>query len=294
MNTMQSLSFAEEADLNHIFFLAYPQTAALYQASERHYHNRQHLDSLLFQLDQVMDYVVKEGGLYALHVARLALLYHDAYYQPLSPGFNESMSASLFEESYIALLDHQPEQKRTDLLKYDIPNDVCTAIKCTARHTEEHPAQLPFSHKIVLDLDIREIGTDKFKWNKRLLMREAVATGEVDPIKYAEWCINFCVKMLRKECIYYTGLFHKLYEEKARANLRADYNLMWRVLCGGARHHDLDVEVMVPTDRDLQLFHDLDPSNKQMAIERLLMWPRPMPWSYYERSATESDFKEDQ
>lgn len=294
MNGHRDISPREESSLNALFYTLYPQAALLYQAPERHYHDRRHLDSVLFQLYQVLEYVEKEGGMYAYHVARMALLYHDAYYQPLSPGFNEQQSMQLFsyhfDNARVTLSIGRPSL----IIPQGFDDDVYSAIRCTARHTEEHPAQLPFSHKIVLDLDIREIGTDKFGWNKRLLMREAVATGEVDPIKYAEWCINFCVKMLRKECIYYTDLFHKLYEEKARANLRADYNLMWRVLCGGARHHDLDADLMVPTDRDLQLFHDLDPSNKQVAIERLLMWPRSMPWSYYERSATESDFKEDQ
>lgn len=217
----------------------------------------------------------QDAHAYDYQVARMALLFHDAYYQPLSPGFNETQSANLFEAAYTGLW--RTDQTVSEYAPSFFFRDVITAISATAHHTQD-ASDMPLSVQWVLDVDLHELGTPKYLHNRHQLMKEAAVTGQVEPIQYVCWLIGFLVKMLNKPRIFYTEVMHGLYEDAARRILRGEYNLMWYVITG-ASHHQGDSTLQVPTEEDQRLFQDFSLEEQQHLVRNVLAWPTTSLWS---------------
>lgn len=143
--------------LTAAFHALYPQVAMLYQAPERFYHNRQHLDSMLYQAHQWLGLnQSSDAERYDYQVVRMAILYHDAHYQTMTPGFNEEQSALMFKHQFEAFMCNA---SNASMVSEAFVPDVVNCIRATGRHMDQGVGLTRAMHW-VLDIDLHELGTD--------------------------------------------------------------------------------------------------------------------------------------
>lgn len=167
-----------------------------YSQKHRHYHTMAHIENCLEQLDSASGIAAEPAE------TELALWFHDAVYDPYSPG-NEEKSAALAT----ALLErHGVAAERVRRVHDHI---------MATRH--EAPAQTPDS-KLVVDIDLSILGAEadayaefeanvrkEYRWVPALLFRR----------KRAEILESF----LSRPQLYQIDVFRERYETRARHNL---------------------------------------------------------------------------
>lgn len=178
----------------------------LYSAPGRHYHNLDHINWCLAELEQCSTHF----GLSAdeIEILKIAIWWHDAVYNPYSK-LNEVNSANLFHKNCTDnFIDRMNKPKM---------HAIMDMILLTARHT----SCLSLSNQleqILLDIDLASLGYDHttFLRNNGNIRKEYYF---VDQETYCKASISFLQTMLEKKRIYYTDYFYDKYEQQARSNM---------------------------------------------------------------------------
>jgi predicted metal-dependent HD superfamily phosphohydrolase len=174
---------------------------ARYAEPQRHYHTWDHIEALLTHFETIK---------HALHdpVSTLwALYWHDAIYDPHRPD-NEDASADLLVGDAAGLLTDL-SLKRADRIiratkEHLVPSDIS--------ESDRHDLQ------IFLDIDLSILGArdDVFDTYEENIRKEyAFVPDDV----YTQARSSILSGFLKRERLYFSDHFFKLWEHKARANL---------------------------------------------------------------------------
>lgn len=165
---------------------------------DRHYHNIEHIAELLIRLRPMVD----EYRPQITHLEELiqAVIWHDETYVPLKSG-NERMSA-------------RSAVRANPLLN----GEVLTRIIMATLH-EGGPLET-IEEQIMADIDLRGFANDLDSF----LQTDASVRQEFSQVSDEDWKTgrgNFFRRLLERPRIYYTDLYFRQYEKKARHNLQS-------------------------------------------------------------------------
>lgn len=175
------------------------QLRSLLGGPDRHYHGIDHVETL-------WERHLAHGGSPGDDVMAFAIAYHDAIYDARRSD-NEKKSAQLW-------VQHATEAGHPDRVVLDVTR----AILATALHPFQDDA--PAHVLRMVDLDLLGLASDSAEFAKDT---ENVAKEFhwVSPKDFVAGRRQFFARMLDAPVLYRTAEFHALYEDKARANLRA-------------------------------------------------------------------------
>lgn len=167
-----------------------------YLNDKRHYHDIRHIVSIINKIQEVSkQYNLSEDDTVILH---LIAWYHDIIYKVGSLS-NEVDSANLFGEHFASKKDS----------KFD---KVIDGILSTKSHSDCNF----FTSSIFCDLDLHELGTDKYSANAEYIKKEALYVMDANEFHYKRQL--FLKSMLNKQFIFHTSWGWK-YELPARVNI---------------------------------------------------------------------------
>ncbi|WP_291724649.1 hypothetical protein [Bernardetia sp.] len=169
-----------------------------YKETTRHYHNWEHIKSMLRGLDDYSEEINDRLSV------ELAIWFHDAIYVPLRKD-NESRSAKFFQGQ---LSKHLPSERVRKVMKY---------IEATKNHAKTTDADL----RVLLDLDLAILGQSK-KVYQRYSSQVREEFGYVPNFLYKRGRKLVLKSFLEKETIYQTNYFKEHLEEQARENIREE------------------------------------------------------------------------
>ena len=181
-----------------------------YATPPRAYHDFNHVAEVLRHYDAVAD---GPGWVQPL-VVRLAVLYHDAVYEPGRKD-NETQSA-VFAREQIArwLPDAAVEVER-----------VAELIELTARHGQFRPGDfgktaVADDTRHFLDCDMAILGAEPARFDAYDRAIAAEYRGHVPGWLFRINRRRFLKSLLARPRIYLSGFFHERYDAQARSNLR--------------------------------------------------------------------------
>lgn len=166
-----------------------------YNEVHRHYHNWSHIESMMDTAWGVIP-----GGLRNPH-AIVALVLHDVIYEP-ARNDNEDNSAAFATEALEGC-------READIEK------VCAIIMATKGHQASSSVHMSY----VLDLDLSILGSEYetcMEYDDKIRREYAFVPNEVFNVHRAA----FLNKMLDQPQIYFTEVFRRMFEERARENMR--------------------------------------------------------------------------
>lgn len=175
---------------------------ARYAESHRYYHTWAHVKALLNLLEEV------RGELHDPHAVELAILYHDAIYDPRSEE-NEAMSAALMADELGPLVRARTLARAN------------TLILETAGH------QLPASGEpdllsdcaLFLDMDLSILGADQELFDAyEKAIREEYHFVPVED--YRQGRSTILEDFLGRERLYFSSQMHRRLDRRARENLK--------------------------------------------------------------------------
>lgn len=177
-----------------MFPAAYAELATRYGEPHRAYHHAGHIAEVL----RWFDWVAAEVGWDRPEDVRLAILFHDAIYDPLAKD-NEARSADLARQ-------------------YGASERVAELILLTARHGRLTPSEVDRDAAHFLDSDTAILGADaaEFDAYDAAIAREYAA---VPPDEFRTGRRKFLEGMLARPRIFLSDLFHARLDAAARANL---------------------------------------------------------------------------
>lgn len=168
-----------------------------YSSKFRHYHNLEHLEHMLNELDEVRSQVKD------LDTLLFAIFYHDIVYKPTKSD-NEHQSALLFE-------------KRISPTSFSNIAACVTQIELT----KEHQRSTDNDTNILLDLDLSILGKNPqeyLQYSKNIRKEYQIYPD----FMYRKGRKKVLKHMLELESIYKTTFFKQAYEHQARENLRRE------------------------------------------------------------------------
>lgn len=169
-----------------------------YAESHRHYHNGQHLDECLTELD------ASRSLASAPHEVELALWFHDAVYDPKSKT-NEEDSADLAVACLTAAR---------------LPTSTVEHVRQLILVTKTHRPGLLRDAALLIDLDLSILGKSRARfWTYEQAIRDEYRWVPVDT--YREKRAEVLAHFLARPSIYATDTFRQKYEAAARTNLAA-------------------------------------------------------------------------
>lgn len=178
---------------------------AAYAVPARAYHSLQHVHEVLRHYDEVAH---GPGWRQPVEVY-LAVLYHDAVYEPGSSD-NESRSAALAVEHIRQWLpDAGVDAAR-----------VAQLIELTARHGRLHQAEVDLDAALFLDCDMAILGADPAAFDAYDRGIAAEYRGRVPAWLYRLNRRRFLKGLLARERLYLSAFFHERFDLQARRNLR--------------------------------------------------------------------------
>lgn len=179
--------------------MAYLST--LYAQSHRHYHNIDHINFCLGELEKC-DGVSHETR----RIVTYAIWYHDAVYNPYSAE-NEYQSEEMFYRQH----------QSPSILTFEEFDAIGTAIRATAYHTKHQP-NLEFSSHLMLDIDLAGLGQDwrVFQKNGEQIRKEY---AHIEDGVFNRARVEFFEALQKRPTIYYTDFFKARYEASARENV---------------------------------------------------------------------------
>ncbi len=187
---------------------------ARYEEPHRHYHTVLHLEACLRAVHVLTQMPPRE--------VELALLFHDAVYDPSAANNEQASVELLFEEGRRAWLDDALLQRTAPL------------ILATKHLGDEMPEEAGW----VVDADLSILGTEdqeKFELYEQQVRREYAF---VDDHVFAAGRANFVRGMLERDTIFATRRGRLLWEKNARRNLRRSALLLPKPLpCGSLPRH---------------------------------------------------------
>jgi len=171
---------------------------AAYREPARKYHNLQHLEECLAELE------ANRAAARRPERVAAALWFHDAIYDP-SSSQNEEASAALA----VDCLDE------ADVLRE--PREIVRQlILCTKTH---EPGDVPDA-ALLIDIDLSILGQPAARfWEYEQAVRAEYSW--VPPVEFAQKRTAILSQFLSRPAIYRTELFRSRYEATARANLEA-------------------------------------------------------------------------
>jgi predicted metal-dependent HD superfamily phosphohydrolase len=187
---------------------------AAYAEPPRAYHNFQHVDEVLRHYREV---ATGPGWMQPREVA-LAVLYHDAIYQP-GRSDNESRSARFAVEQ----LEQWQPQSGIDAQR------VAYLIELTARHGQFAPVDFdgdraPDDVRRFLDCDMAILGAKPAVFDAYDRGIAAEYRGTLPGWLFRLGRRRFLRALLARERIFLSGFFHSRLDAQARANLRRAVN----------------------------------------------------------------------
>ena len=179
-----------------------------YREPHRHYHGWGHIDRLIDLLDTHLDECFDRVAV------ELAIWFHDAIYLPANPN-NEIESARLLRAQAHRL---NIEPRRIE--------DAATMIHATRPQSSRLDGETDHSDtRLLQDLDLSILGSDAATYSK---YAEAIALeySTLPPDKFASGRIRILEKFLQRTRIYSIERFVTAYEERARANLAREIEVL--------------------------------------------------------------------
>jgi predicted metal-dependent HD superfamily phosphohydrolase len=181
--------------------------AAAYGEPHRAYHDARHIGEVLAWFDAVAD----GSGWQRPAEVFVAILFHDAVYDPLAPhGDSERASAALARE-WIA---RTPAWAAVDAAR------VAALIELTARHGALDAAELRGDPDaaLFLDCDLSIVGAAPARYDEyeRAIAREYAA---VPPEAFRAGRRTFVARLAARERLFFSDFFHARLDGAARANL---------------------------------------------------------------------------
>lgn len=188
--------------------LAYLTT--LYTQPHRYYHNINHINFCLGQLE-----LVPKLDSYEEKIVTYAIWYHDAIYNPYSIK-NEAASAELFRATHT----------NSDISVYI--NNIEDAILETAYHTDD-VLEPTSTTALMLDIDLAGLGQDweTFSDNGDMIRLEY---SHIDDYTFTHNRLKFFEALARKSHIYYTEFFSHKYEVAAQTNVDNEIKRLYSIL----------------------------------------------------------------
>lgn len=185
-------SRCDEAKARQVF----AEMAAHYDEPHRHYHTAEHIRHCLRQLDLIPDDDPHRDAV------ELAIWFHDVIYRIGDPA-NEANSARWFRE------------QATGDLPDALVDQVCRLIVAT----EHRQAPTEPDTAYVIDIDLSSFGQpyEAFIADSALVRAEST---HLDDEAYFRGQREFLEKLLRRDRIFVSDLFHRPFEERARDNIR--------------------------------------------------------------------------
>lgn len=171
-----------------------------YSEPIRHYHNLEHLQEILFLLQQVQDISHNPS------VLQLSAWFHDCIYDPQAKD-NEALSA-IFAEQVLNQLD--------------VDSQIIYLTTEIVRSTKNHqPLIYGIDNLIFLDVDLAILGTTKEQY---LQYAHAIRQeySHLNNLAYRKGRTELLTQILTKPKIYYTDYFYQRLETTARNNLQAE------------------------------------------------------------------------
>ena len=181
------------------------QLTTLYTQPHRYYHNINHINDCLTELESIPQHGVTFGGHQLVGVdcdiIEKAIWYHDAVYNPYSKH-NEHRSAALL-----------PDEK----IGNDYYDNVREAILATAKHLEIQE-NIQLTTKIMLDIDLSGFGQPfDICWkHAQNIRKEYYNTNDFD---FLTGRLKFLNTIDNRSALYYTKYFYDKYEVQARRNI---------------------------------------------------------------------------
>jgi predicted metal-dependent HD superfamily phosphohydrolase len=179
----------------------------LYTQPHRKYHNINHINDCLAELENIPTHGTYElfdnhtlvGVDYA--TIETAIWYHDAIYNPYSKH-NEHRSAALV-----------PDKK----IGNDFYDNVREAILATAKHLETQ-IDIQLTTKIMLDIDLSGFGKP---WKICQMHAENIRAEyyNTPDEEFYVGRLNFLEAINKRPTLYYTKYFHNKYHEQSKKNL---------------------------------------------------------------------------
>lgn len=186
-----------------------------WEQPHRAYHHSGHLSQMLTDLDRL--YAHRTQGSTPLALI-LAAWFHDAVYEG-APGEDERRSEQLASASLEPLVT-------AGLLTEHELQMVCLLVRATATHELPEPADLPAGYDpadihFFLDADMAILAADSARY-LRYLRGVRSEYSHFDDEAFRTGRTTFLCSILGRECIFLSEEAFKLWEEPARANLRAE------------------------------------------------------------------------
>ena len=175
-----------------------------YSEPHRHYHNLQHLNECLMELDQVRPQVAQPAML------ETALWFHDAIYDSQSGAHNESLSADLAAKAL-----------REDCVEEPFIEGVHSLILMTKTHIVNDAPDAAF----MCDIDLSILGREeeRFSAYEKAIRQEYAWVPEAE---YVAGRRRVLEGFLERSHLYATPHFRERYEKKARLNLQHSIKLL--------------------------------------------------------------------
>ncbi|WP_282608488.1 hypothetical protein [Pelagibius sp. Alg239-R121] len=168
----------------------------------RHYHTWAHIEALLKWLEEIV------GQINDPHAVELAVLFHDAIYDPHSAD-NEVQSAALLMSELEDLVPDATLERANRL------------VLATAGHRLPSSSDdlLVSDCAFFLDMDLSVLGTSSAVFD---VYEEAISMEYrfVPPDDYRKGRSAILQGFLDRDRLYFTSYFHDLLEQQARSNLR--------------------------------------------------------------------------
>jgi predicted metal-dependent HD superfamily phosphohydrolase len=174
------------------------RVAARYAEPHRHYHTWSHVLACLRARDAITSAAIPEVD--------LALVFHDAVYEPFANDNEERSADLLVEEGRRAWLDERVLQRARPL------------VLATKHASAEHVVDDSEEVCIVLDADLSILGADASLFDAyEVQVRKEYAA--VEPRLYASARGRVLRAFLERPSVYQTRRGRTLWEESARSNI---------------------------------------------------------------------------
>lgn len=189
---------------------AYIELERLYGEKGRFYHNMQHVENSLLELERV-----EPGELDRVELA-MAIWYHDAVYDVRAKD-NELKSAELAKER---LLSGGVAKERAEAI-YRLIMVTCHGTNGACQ------AALQEDERVMLDVDLAILGqSEEIYGIYESSIRQEYS--HVEPESYRKGRGEVLKGFLARESIYLTAPFRERYEEQARINLKRALILLYQ------------------------------------------------------------------
>ena len=206
---LQAQLTAQVAELGESLLQAWEQP-------HRAYHHSGHLSQMLTDLDRLYAHRAQAGSTPPALI--LAAWFHDAVYEG-APGEDERRSEQLASTSLAPLVT-------AGLLTRHELQMVSLLVRATATHELPEPADLPAGYEpadieLFLDADMAILAADSARY-RRYLRGVRSEYSHFDNEAFRTGRTTFLRSILGRERIFLSEEAFKLWEEPARANLRAE------------------------------------------------------------------------